>query len=102
MDFNWIRCISETLRKISFKASGSYAKITYIVLIHMYVSGTNGDFSSFLHDNVRFEPWPAARRSWRGIKVKKIKDWRATTALWRHVVGEYEIKEIQAMEIYFM
>ena len=35
MDFSWITCISETLRKISFKASGSYAKITYFVLIHM-------------------------------------------------------------------
>ena len=23
MDFNWIRCISETLRKISFMASGN-------------------------------------------------------------------------------
>ena len=40
MDFNWIRCISETLRKISFIASGSYAKITYIVLIHMYQGRT--------------------------------------------------------------
>ena len=40
MDFNWIRCISENLRKISFMASGSYAKITYIVLIHMYQGRT--------------------------------------------------------------
>ena len=35
MDFNWIRYISETLRKISFISSGSYSKISYIVLIHM-------------------------------------------------------------------
>ena len=35
MLFYWIKHSSESLRKISFRASGSYAKITYIVLIHM-------------------------------------------------------------------
>ena len=53
MDFNGLRCTSETLRKISFRASGSHAKITY-VHIHTYVPGTNRAFTSLLHEKVSF------------------------------------------------
>ena len=71
MDFNWIRCISETLRKISFRASGSHAKITY-VHIHTYVPGTNGAFTSFLHEKVGFRTcvaWATHKKS--NNKVEK-------------------------------
>ena len=65
MDFNRIRCISETLRKISFRASGSHAKITYVHL-HTYVPGTNGAFTSFLHKKVSFRTcvaWATHKKS---------------------------------------
>ena len=67
MDFNTIRCISETLRKISFRASGSHAKITY-VHIHTHVPGTNRAFTSFLHEKMGFRTCVASGEAWKGEK----------------------------------
>ena len=75
MDFNWIRCISETLRKISFMASGSYAKITYIVLIHMY-QGQTGLLPLFY-----VKKWDSSHSSLverhKSRKIEKVEDRRA-------------------------
>ena len=79
MDFNWIRCISETLRKISFKASGIYAKITYIVLIHMY-QGQTGLLPLFLREKGRFEPLLARGEAWREKKLKRMMFWTKRAA----------------------
>ena len=78
MDFNRIRCISETLRKISFMASGSYAKITYIVLIHMS-QGRIGLLPLFLREKMSFEHTSlGSRMNKRKDEVKvKIIDRRA-------------------------
>jgi hypothetical protein len=64
-----MRCISETLRKISFKASGSYAKITYFVLIHMY-KGQTGLLPLFLCEKMRFEPIIACGGAQKGKSRK--------------------------------
>ena len=93
MDFNWIRCISETLRKISFMASGSHAKITYVHL-HTYVPGTNRAFTSFLHEKVGFRTCVA----WATYKKRK-NDYNATKrATTTHVSIVLDIKVHNVME----
>ena len=81
MDFSWIRCISETLRKISFIASGS-VKITYIVLIHM-CHGRTGLLPLF-----EVKKWVSSHEplvAWRSKKErKKFKEKISRLTLYDH------------------